>query len=124
MRRVLGIMILLLTATGASGQPVPLCTKARANLLGIDKAPITVGDTATQVAVANTARCSLLLTVPQGAASGVMCLAAPDGTPTATTGIPIAIGGSLALGTEGQEEWRCIRTGGSDTEVVVIEGRP
>lgn len=99
------------------------CSTTRTNRKGTNNAAITVSSTAVIVADANTARCSLLID-NVSSANNMRCMSASDGVPTTTAGKLIEAGEALALGDEGKEIWRCIRTGGSDATAEVTEGMP
>lgn len=88
-----------------------------------NKQCITVGTNAVDIAAANSARCSML--IMNISVNGMNCTdVGVDGAPTSTSGTPILAGGSVALGSESQGRWQCIRSGGADAIACVVEGRP
>jgi hypothetical protein len=126
--RLVGVVVGLVLAWSAL-LPVDVlaqsgCRRTRGNLLGVDRAPVVVSDSVVTVAEANGSRCSLaIINVSQNDAS---CAdTSIDPAPTASTGILIkGNGNGIALGTESTGMWRCVRTGGADAVLNVIEGMP
>jgi hypothetical protein len=117
----IGVMVGIVFLWGGAGEAA--CRKSKINRKGSPAGTaITVSSTAVVVADANTSRCSLL--IRNTSSNGMVCRSAGEGLPTTTLGISIATGGVLSIGEEGQEIWRCIRSGASDATAEVVEGMP
>lgn len=98
------------------------CKTTVPNDQGTAGADIPVDATAGGVAVlaASTTRCEAIIT---NAGTADMRCAPTTLTVTSTAGYLVQAGASLRLGLEGQEAYKCIRTGASSTSASVIEAR-
>lgn len=123
-RVVMLLLALVLAVWGRDADAQQGCRRTRANLLGASRAPVVVSDSLKTVAQANQSRCSLAFI--NVSANDVYCAdTSIDPVPTASTGLLIkGNGNGIALGTEGQSVWQCIRAGGADGVLNVIEGLP
>jgi hypothetical protein len=120
--RYFGMLLCVFLLVPSLSWGIAPCRKVKTNLKGSPAGTtITISSSAVIVADANTSRCAL--TIHNTSANAVLCRSAGDGTPTATVGKTIAGGASVSLGTEGQEQWQCIRAS-SDATVDVMEGYP
>lgn len=99
------------------------CKKVTVNDQGSGNADITVDATAGGVSVmaANSQRCGALLT--NSSANDMRC-GPTTITVTSTVGYYVKGNTTLELGLEGQQAWRCIRTGGSSATASVAEATP
>lgn len=112
---------LLLLASSVQAQQTN-CRKARANVQNAGS-DIVVSSTPVTVLEANTSRCTAVIF--NYTANDMRCRdVTNDGVPSATTGHLVSAGHWLTLGLEGQGRWQCIRVGGSDATVSVLEDRP
>ena len=98
------------------------CKTVLVNAQGTASADITIDGTAGGVAVlaAGTTRCAAVIT--NSGAADMRC-APTTVTVSSTVGYLVPAGKSLALGLEGQQAWKCIRTG-SSTTASVLEAKP
>lgn len=98
------------------------CRKVRANVQNAGS-DIVVSSTPATVLEANTSRCTAV--IYNYTANDMRCRdVTNDGVPSATAGYLVSAGHWLSLGIEGQGRWQCIRVGGSDATVSVLEDRP
>lgn len=100
------------------------CKTTVINAQGTANAGVTVDNNAGGRAVlaANTRRCEAVLYNLQG---GGDALCAPTTiTVTTTVGFYLAAGQSLALGSESQQAWNCIRQAAVNATLYVAESRP
>lgn len=103
------------------------CYQVRINNKGSSGASITVDNTSGGVVVAeaNTARCSLAIRnetsnpMRCGPATGSNAI-----TVSSTVGFLLDNTVVLTAETDGQQQWNCIRTTGTNTTVSVAEGMP
>lgn len=116
------ILAAALAWVGIASAQVPLCVRALVNDRGTAGADVSVSTTAVVVARQNTSRCSLVIS--NTTANAMRCRPTPSGDPTTTAGVLLGANESLSMGTEGQQEWKCIRSEGSDAAANVIEGLP
>lgn len=115
---LLALLAVLLAVSAAWGQS---CNTVRTNHKGTAGAGITVSSTAVVVAEANASRCSLF--IDNVSSNDMRCRSARDGDPTTTAGKLIASGESWGADAA-KEQWKCIRTGGSDATAEVQEELP
>lgn len=123
---LLAIIITLITSVTAFADQ-PWCVSHRINAKGSSGAAITVSSTPVVVADANTSRCHLWVT--NETANAMRCAPSTGKyalTVSATVGFlwpantaPFPVPGNYA-----QDEWKCIRTGGTDATVNVLENIP
>lgn len=130
MRRlpILIALACLAWATAASAQQ-PACVGSRINAKGTAGAGITVDATAGGIVVAdaNTARCHLWII--NETANPMRCAPSTGKyalTVSSTVGFlwPANTGPFPVPGAYAQDEWKCIRTGGSSATVSVMEALP
>lgn len=126
MKQTRSLVLVLIAAAAVAGcwpdpvQAGPLCTITKVNLQGASSADITVDATAGGVTVlaADSNRCEALI---QNSGAAAMRCAPTTITVTSTVGFYVPAAGTLALGVEGQQAWKCIRTTGSSTTASVAE---
>lgn len=111
------------TVTTASSPATASCKTVAVNSQGASNADITVDATAGGVAVlaASTTRCSAV--IANVSANDMRC-APTTVTVTSTAGFLVQAGAKLSLGLEGQQAFKCIRTGGSSATASVMESTP
>lgn len=81
--------------------------------------PIPVGATPVTVLNEDASACQRL--IRNLGAAPMRCLPLAQGVPTATAGWLIGSGQDFELGPEGREQWRCVRTTGTDTSAATLE---
>ena len=129
---ILALLLLLSMSSGASAQlsgsgavyqkpQDAACKTTVVNSVNSGQ-DITVDSTAGGVVVMGSLSTRCGATILNSGTANMRC-AQGTITVTSTVGFLIAAGGSLNLGFEGQQGWKCIRTTGTDTAASVIESR-
>lgn len=109
--------------TNGAGSPAASACKT-VNVTPVNSGTdVTVDATAGGVTVMNasTTRCGAVIT---NTSANAMRCAPTTLTVTATLGYLIGANGSLNLGAEGQQSWKCIRTGASSAAAATAEAAP
>jgi hypothetical protein len=126
MHRWLWSLWLLLVLAGAAWAETP-CTQVRINNKSSSGGSITVDATAGGITIVekNTSRCGFVIV--NETTNGMRCAPSTGAyamTVTSTVGATMPTSVYPAFGRSAQEEWRCIRTGGSSPTVTIIEDMP
>lgn len=131
MWRVFGVATVVggVLLCGQQAQAFPGCTAQRINHKGTAGAAITVDATAGGIVVAeaNTSRCHLWIV--NETANAMRCAPSTGKYPlvvSATVGflMPANTAPFPVPGENAQDEWKCIRTGGSSATINVLENMP
>lgn len=108
-------------------QTNPACFSIQINAKGSSGAAITVDATAGGVVIAdgNTSRCAL--TIINETSNPMRCAPSTGKyalTVSSTVGAYIPPGAYPVFGRAAQEQWKCVRTGGTSASVTVLEDLP
>jgi len=128
MKALIGSMWLSLTCVSLvlAQTGVPPCHDTRINAKGTAGAALAVSTAVVPVVDANTSRCALSIT--NETANAVRCSTSSGKyplTPSTTVGYLVVPNGTLTIASQaGQQAWSCIRQGGTDSTVSVLEQLP